>query len=377
MNVVIALDSFKGSLAAATACRIVAREITLVLPGATVHGVPMADGGEGTAAALVGARGGEFVVVNEVSGPLPGQRLSAHYGWLPATRTAVVEMAQASGLTLVPLAERDPGRTTTRGTGELIAAALQRGAERLVLTLGGSATTDGGCGAAAALGWRFLDAAGRDLPDGGAALRRLARVVPPPEPRCRIPVEALCDVTNPLCGSRGAAAVYGPQKGATPDQVRELDAALGVLAERLREALAVDVANLPGAGAAGGFGAGAVAFFGARLVSGIDTVAELTGLDDLLRTADWVVTGEGRFDEQSLQGKVVSGILRRAALSGVRVAVLAGSVALDRADWLAAGIQETESCTPPGMPLTEALQRAPELLSLAAARLARRLQQHS
>ena len=374
MNVVIALDSFKGSLTAAVACRIVAAAFAQVLPEARLTCVPMADGGEGTIEALVGACGGQFVALNAVSGPLPGQRVSARYGWLPATHTAVVEMAQASGLTLVPPEKRDPRQTTTRGTGELIADALQLGASRLVLTLGGSATNDGGTGAAAALGWRFLDATGRDLPDGGAALCRLARVVPPAAPLYRVPVEALCDVTNPLCGDRGAAAVYGPQKGATPDQVRELDLALSVLAERIREALGLDVANLSGAGAAGGFGAGAVAFLGARLVPGVDTVADLAGLTDLMREADWVVTGEGRFDEQSLQGKVVSGVLRRAASGRPQVAVLAGSVALARADWLAAGVQETESCAPAGMPVTEAIRRAPELLRSAADRLVRRLQ---
>jgi glycerate 2-kinase len=373
MNVVIALDSFKGSLAAAPACRIVATAFGQVLPGARLHCVPMADGGEGTAAALVGACGGRFVVRRGVSGPLPGQLLSARYGWLPAARTAVVEMAQASGLPRVPPDKRDPCRTTTRGTGELIAAALRRGAARLVLTLGGSATNDGGTGAAAALGWRFIDAAGRDLPDGGAALLRLARIVPPAEPLCRVPVQALCDVTNPLCGSRGAAAVYGPQKGATPDQVRDLDRALAVLGERIRADLGQDVADLPGAGAAGGFGAGAVAFLNARLVSGVDTVADLTGLDDLIREADWVVTGEGRFDEQSLQGKVVSGILRRAARGRPRVAVLAGSIALRRAAWQAAGIHDAESCAPDGMAVEEAIRRAAALLRLAAVRLAGRL----
>jgi glycerate kinase len=374
MNVVVALDSFKGSLTAARACQIVATTFAHALPGVCVRGVPMADGGEGTAEALVGACEGQFVVRHGVTGPLPGQRVTARYGWLPATRTAVVEMAQASGLTLVPPDRRDPRWTTTRGTGELIADALRRGAARLVLTLGGSATNDGGTGAAAALGWRFLDTAGRDLADGGAALGRLARLAPPAEPLCRVPVEALCDVTNPLCGERGAAAVYGPQKGATPDQIRELDLALGILAGCIRETLGLDVAELPGAGAAGGFGAGAVAFLGARLVSGVDTVAGLAGLDERLREADWVVTGEGRFDEQSLQGKVVSGILRRAASGRPRVAVLAGSVALARADWLAAGVQETESCAPTGMLLDEAIRRAPELLRSAAERLARRLQ---
>lgn len=373
MNVLIALDSFKGSLAAATACRLVSEALAKALPGTALCCVPMADGGEGTAEAVVGACAGSFVDLSDVAGPLPGQRVQARYGWLPATRTAVVEMAQASGLTLVPTARRDPRLTTTRGTGELLAAALRRGAARLVLTLGGSATNDGGTGAATALGWRFLDAAGAELPPGGGALLRLDRIVPPPGGRLSVPVQALCDVDNPLCGPRGAAAVYGPQKGATPALVEELDRGLAVLARRLRDDVGVDVASLPGAGAAGGFGAGAVAFLGARLTSGVETVADLVALTPKLAAADWVITGEGRFDSQSLQGKVVSGVLRRASATGARVAVLAGLVGLAPAEWRAAGVATAEACALPGMTTEEAMRRAPELLEAATVRLAARL----
>jgi glycerate kinase len=373
MNVVIALDSFKGSLTAEVACRTAAAAVLRAVPGIRVRCVPMADGGEGTAEALVSACGGHFVCVPGVSGPLPGQRLDAAYGWLPEGPTAVVEMAKASGLPLVPPDRRQPGITTTRGTGELIADALRRGAARLVITLGGSATSDGGAGAAAVLGWQFLDASGHPLPEGGAALLRLARIIPPAQSTPAIPVQALCDVSNPLCGPNGAAAVYGPQKGATPEQVRDLDAALEVLSRRIREDLGLAVGDLPGAGAAGGFGAGAVAFLGARLVPGVETVAELTGLTDALRTADWVITGEGRLDSQSLQGKVVSGVLRRAVACGTRVAVVAGTIALDRAALRAAGIAEAEACTPAGMSVAAAMEHAAVLLNAATGRLARRL----
>jgi len=373
MDLVIALDSFKGSLTAQAACQTVAAAVARAQPRTRARCVPMADGGEGTAEALVSACGGRLIVVPDVSGPLPGQRLQSSYGWLPAGPTAVVEMAKASGLPLVPAGRQDPRLTTTRGTGELVAAALRQGAHRLVLTLGGSATNDGGTGAAAALGWRFLDASERPLPDGGAALSRLARIMRPDPPLPAVSVQALCDVTNPLCGPRGAAAVYGPQKGASPEAVLELDAALRSLARCIRSDLGLDVADLAGAGAAGGFGAGAVAFLGARLVRGIDTVAELTGLRGAMRTAAWVITGEGRLDEQSLQGKVVSGVLRHAADLGTRVAVLAGSVTLERSCWQAAGIHDVEACAPPGMPLAEAMDRAEELLAAAAARLADRL----
>jgi len=188
-----------------------------------------------------------------------------------------------------------------------------------------------------------------------------------------VPVEALCDVDNPLSGPRGAAAVYGPQKGATPALVQELDAGLQVLARCILVDLGIEVDSLPGAGAAGGFGAGAVAFLGARLTPGVETVGELVGLPARLRTANWVVTGEGRFDDQSLQGKVVSGILRQASRSGTRVAVLAGSVSLDPAAWRAAGILEVEACAPAGMAAEDAMLRAPELLQAAMVRLARRL----
>ncbi|NLF16707.1 MAG: glycerate kinase, partial [Lentisphaerae bacterium] len=265
-----------------------------------------------------------------------------------------------------------PDLTTTRGTGELLAAALRHGAARLLLTLGGSATHDGGTGAAAALGWRFLDAGGRDLPPGGAALCRLARIVPPPKGRPAVPVEALCDVDNPLTGPRGAAAVYAPQKGASPEMVRVLEEALQRLAERWRADLGLDLEAMPGAGAAGGFGAGAVAFLGARLTPGVEAVAAVNGLPVRLRQVDWVLTGEGRFDEQSLQGKVVSGVLRHAAAAGTRVAVVAGSVALPPERWRAAGVAAVEACAPAGITLAEAMRRAPELLQAAVARLAER-----
>lgn len=375
MRVVVALDSFKGSLTAEAACRTAADALARVLPGAEVACIPMADGGEGTAEALAAACGGRLVSAPGVSGPLPGQRVDAAYGWLPDGPAAVVEMARASGLPLVPPDRRDPRITSTRGTGELIADALRRGPRRLILTLGGSATNDGGTGAAAALGWRFLDAGGHPLPDGGGALCRLARIVPPAAPFPPVVVEALCDVTNPLCGPSGAAAVYGPQKGATPEMVPELDAGLQTLARRIEEDLGAAVADLPGAGAAGGFGAGAVAFLGARLVLGVDTVARVAGLDTALTGADWVVTGEGRFDASSLQGKVVSGVLRRARAAGVRVALLAGTLGMDPELWRGAGIADAEACAPARMPLEEAMARAAPLLAAAAARLASRLRQ--
>lgn len=325
MRIVLALDSFKGMMSAPEACRQAAAGFRNAHPDWEIVELPMADGGEGTAAALAESANGTMVEVENVAGPLPGQRVTAQYAWLAHSRTAVVEMAAASGLPLLRDDQKDPMVTTTYGTGELIRHALDRGAERILLTLGGSATVDGGTGCAAALGWRFLDANGDALRPCGGNLAKIA-AVHPPEGLELPPVEALCDVTNPLCGPNGAAAVYGPQKGANPEMVKALDCGLRTIADRVREQLGVDVADVPGAGAAGGFGAGAVAFLGATLVRGIEAVSTACDLEAALADADWVVTGEGRFDGQSMQGKVVAGVRDAAQRNGVPTAVLAGCV---------------------------------------------------
>ena len=306
MTVVVALDAFKGCLSAADACAAVADGLRAAAPAAELRLVPMADGGEGTAAALLAARPGGVWVRREVCGPLPGRTVEAGFAWFADDGTAVVEMAAASGLPLLAVDERDPERTTTRGTGELLAAAVAQGARRILLTIGGSATVDGGVGAAAALGWRFLGADGRDVPPGGGHLGEIARIVPPVA-RQLPSVTVLCDVTNPLCGPDGAAAVFGPQKGATPRQVAQLDAGLRHFAERIAADVGRDVLALPGGGAAGGLGAGAAAFFDAVLTPGIDAVIDACGLRQALRKAAWCITGEGCFDQTSLRGKVVSG----------------------------------------------------------------------
>lgn len=337
MRIAVALDSFKGMMSAPQACREAAEGIRAALPDAEVIEVPMADGGEGTAAALAASRNGEMVTAPGVRGPLPDMRVDASYAWLPDSAAAVVEMAAASGLTLLREDRKNPRRTSTYGTGEVILNALGRGCRHLMLTLGGSATVDGGMGCAAAIGWRFLDANGNNVQPGGGNLTKVDRIVPPTS--LVLPsVEVLCDVTNPLCGENGAAAVYGPQKGATPGMVRELDEGLAHFAERIRACLGIEVANVPGAGAAGGFGAGAIAFLGGELVRGIEAVARACRLSEALRGCDWVVTGEGRFDSQSLQGKVVDGVRAEAERQGARVAVLAGRVEMPEADAEAAGI---------------------------------------
>lgn len=375
------MDSFKGSLDARRACGSVEEGIRSVTPDAVVRKVPMADGGEGTAETLLAATGGAWIH-RSAPGPYPDRDVEGRYLWLPAAGPgALVEMAEVNGLALLPPAERDPLRTSTRGTGVLLADAADRGATRIWLAIGGSATVDGGTGAARALGWRFLDGSGRPVPEGGGTLGAIARIVPPDsasppqgggDPLGGVAVQVLCDVDNPLLGSRGAAHVFGPQKGATPAQVEILEAGLAHLAERIEADLGIDVREIPGAGAAGGLGAGAVAFMGADLVSGVDAVMEAAGLSRALEGADWVVTGEGAFDDQSLHGKVVSGVVRRAREAGARVAVVAGSLGLDEEAARAGGVAALEAAAPPGMPLDEAMARAPDLVRDAAARLARR-----
>lgn len=368
MKIVVAPDKFKGSLTAAEAARAIANGVHPVLPHAQLILHPLADGGDGTAAVLYTALGGEWIE-RRVTGPLPKIPGSARYLWLARTRWAVIEMAAASGLALVPAEQRDPLRTTSYGTGELIRDALDRAARRLWLGVGGSATVDGGVGAAMALGWKFLNAAGQPVGLGGGALRKITRILPPanashlPPSTC---IEVLCDVDNPLCGPHGAARMFGPQKGATPAMVEELDDGLAHLAGLVREQLGRDLATLPGAGAAGGLGFGAAAFLGARLVGGAEKIMELTSFDDALRGADWVITGEGCYDEQSARGKVVSVVLQHARQHGVKVALLAGRLAIPNPP----GFALARAVSPVGMPLAEALARAAELLTAAARDLA-------
>ena len=362
MKIVVALDKFKGSLTAPAACEIVRRALQISHPTAQITVKPMADGGDGTADALQAALGGEWIS-QSVTGPLPGQATTARYLWLANERRAFIEMAQASGLVLVPPAQRNPLRTTTFGTGELLADAIRRGAERIWLAVGGSATNDGGIGAAAAVGWKFFDAHGQPVQLVGGDLERLATLR---SPAATLPsVEVLCDVDNPLCGERGAAHVFGPQKGATPAMVEQLDAGLRHLAALVKTQLGKDILNVPGAGAAGGLGGGAMAFLNARLVPGIETVMTASRLAEDLVGADWVITGEGQFDEQSLHGKVVAGVTALARQHGVKVAVLAGRVKLSETEWRRAGITVAQAIAPATLGSTRALQQAAELFAAA------------
>lgn len=365
MRIVICPDSFKGSLSAAEAARSIASGALSAAPDAEIDIVPLADGGEGTVEAMVGATGGELVEI-EVTGPL-GRPVSAFYGIIGASDVAVIEMAAAAGLVQVSDEERNPLITTTRGVGELILAAYNRGCRKFVIGIGGSATNDGGAGAMTALGIRFLDSNGRELSPGGASLVDLDRIdttgmlIDPSQ----IEIRVACDVTNPLVGPTGASAVYGPQKGATPDMVESLDRALARYADVIQRDLGISVAEAPGAGAAGGLGAGLLAFLGARLESGIDIVLDITRFDERLKQADLVITGEGRVDQQTAYGKTISGVLKRASVVGVPVIILAGSVGEGTDALYDLGATAVFSIAPGPITLEECMSRSSELLSNA------------
>ncbi len=325
MKIVVAPNSFKGSLSASQAAAAIAQGVRQALPDAEVLEIPVADGGEGTVEALVSARKGTYREVN-VEGPL-GDPVRASYGVIDEGRTGVVELASASGLTLIPSERRDPRQASTYGFGQLLEAARRQGLASIIAGIGGSATNDGGAGMAQALGYRLLDAGGRDLPRGGAALAQLDRIDPSGfDPGWRsVSVMVACDVTNPLTGPQGASYVYGPQKGADPDAVRELDQALSHFSDVIEHDLGREVADIPGAGAAGGAGAGLVAFLDARLVRGAPLVVDASGFDQALKGAGLVITGEGRVDGQTAFGKAPGEVARRAKAAGIQILLLAGS----------------------------------------------------
>jgi len=329
MIIVIAPDSYKESLTALEVATQIEAGFREVFPEAQYRKLPMADGGEGTVSALVAATGGRLQAA-EVSGPL-GAPVQAFYGMTGDGKTAVIEMAAASGLALVPPGLRNPLKTTSFGTGELIKAALDAGAEHLIIGIGGSATNDGGAGMLQALGAKLLDRSGGQIGFGGGSLAFLERIdVSCLDPRlktCRI--EAACDVDNLLTGPKGASAVFGPQKGATPEMVVTLDENLTRYAALIARDLGVQLDRVAGAGAAGGMGAALLAFFGAELRPGIEIIVEAVGLDALVRDADLVITGEGRIDSQSIHGKTPIGVARLAKRYGKPVLAIAGCLSSD------------------------------------------------
>lgn len=362
-------DSFKGSMSSARVCAILEQAAALEMPGVERTSIPVADGGEGTTDAFLAAGNGEKRAC-PVIGPW-GEETPAFYGMLPG-KTAVVEMAAAAGLPLVGH-RKNPEKTTTFGVGQLIRAALEQGAKEIILGLGGSATNDGGCGAAAALGVCFRDAAGTPFVPTGETLHQIASLDVSPArallqgKRLRV----MCDIDHPLCGLRGAAQVFGPQKGADAAMVRRLDEGLAHLARIARRDAGMDIQAIPGAGAAGGMG-GIAALLGGKMEMGIDVLLDSVGFDQLLKDALLVITGEGRLDGQSLGGKVVVGVSRRCREKKIPCLALVGGYAGDLDAAYAAGLTAAFPICPGPCTLEEALENA-EAFLLAAARNALRL----
>jgi glycerate kinase len=371
VKVVVAPNAFKGSLTASEAAAAMARGVREAFPDAEVVEIPVADGGDGTVEALVSAHRGEYRSV-EVEGPL-GDPVPATYGLIEGGRTGVVELASASGLTLISTERRDPRKTSTYGFGQLLQAVRVAGVGQIIAGIGGSATNDGGAGMAQALGYRLLDAAGLELPRGGAALARLARIDPSgfDQGWRSVKVMVACDVTNPLTGPLGASAVYGPQKGADDAAVRELDAALANLAAVIESDLGKRVADVPGAGAAGGTGAGLMAFLDAKLVPGAPLVVEASGFDMKLKEADLVITGEGQADAQTAYGKAPGEVAKRAKAARIPVLLMAGSKGSGWEALSELGVTAVVTLDEEGDNLQQLMQDAGQMLTRATARACR------
>jgi glycerate kinase len=369
VRILIAPDSFKGSLTSEEAAEAIAEGIHRAAPSAVTDGLPIADGGEGTTDALLKAVGGERRMVR-VTGPL-GEPLESFFGVLADGETAVLEAAAACGLTQVPPERRDPRYTTSRGLGELMFTAADTGVKRLIVGIGGSATNDGGSGLLRALGARFLDENGAGLPEDGAALARLAKLDlsgwrwPEHGPK----IEVASDVDNPLCGEFGASAVFGPQKGATPEIVKELEDALSHYASICAQTLGRDFSNAPGAGAAGGIGFALMAFLGASLRPGIELMLEAARFSERAAVADWIVTGEGRLDSQTARGKAVLGVARAGKVAGKPVVALAGGILGETRSLKEEGLLAAMDIAPGPMTLDEMVTNAASLLTDAAERM--------
>ena len=354
MKIVLAPDKFKGSLTGPEFCRIAEEAIREFLPQAEVISLPLADGGDGTAEVLQDRLGASRIEAT-VSDPL-FRPLTTDYLFEDSSGLAFIEMAQASGYALLQPEERNPMFTTSFGTGELIHYAIKAGAKRLIIGLGGSATNDAGTGMAAALGYRFLDKNGAEVSPVGKNLEKITRIeVPAEDPLRGIQVDLACDVSNPFFGERGAAYVYGPQKGANAQEVEQLDRGLQSFAALVKKEFDINLQYIPGAGAAGGVGGGAVAFLGAKHRSGIELVKELLDFEASLRGADWVITGEGALDEQSLYGKSIQGVTHSAQDKGIPVAVFCGHLDLAETKRKEVGIAFATSINKPDQTLEEAI----------------------
>ena len=371
MKIVVAPDSFKESLRAKEVAEIIEEGIKRVFPQAEVIKIPLADGGEGTIEAILEARGGK-VISQEVASPL-GERIKAHFGILDDGFTGIVEMAQASGLSLVPQSQRNPLLTTTYGTGELIKAALDRGCKRIIVGIGGSATVDGGAGMVQALGAKLLNGKGKQISFGGGSLGEIVSIdMSSLDSRVKnTEVLVASDVDNPLCGPKGAARVYGPQKGATPEMVKTLEKNLAHFAMMIKKYLNKEVKNIPGAGAAGGLGAGLIAFLGAELRPGIKLMIEASRLEERIKGADLVISGEGRIDEQTVYGKTPVGVAEMAKKEKIPVVIIGGEIRGDVEALYERGVDAVVSCIDRILPRAEAMKEAKETLRQATERAMR------
>lgn len=336
-KIVLIPDSFKGTLSSKQICEIVSAEITQQFPNCEIVSIPVADGGEGSVDCFLSALGGEKITAM-VSGPHL-EKMEAYFGYLPESSTAVIEMASCAGLPLVEN-HKDPLGTTTYGVGELLLEAANHGATKIILGLGGSCTTDGGCGAAAACGVKFYDKTRNSFIPTGGTLSQIEHIdTSGLNPAIKmLDIVAMCDIENPMYGPEGAAYVFGPQKGASENEVKLLDEGLMHLANVIKKNLRADVAAIPGTGAAGAMGAGMIAFFGAQLQMGIETVLDTVHFSEIVKDADLVITGEGKLDGQSLRGKVVIGVAKRAQDAGIPVIALVGGVESDISDAYKKGV---------------------------------------
>jgi glycerate 2-kinase len=373
MKIICAFDSFKGSLDSPKICDIVKKQLLSVDPSCEVINIPLADGGENTASILAEHFGGGMKMVGNVEGPLPEMRILAAYGSIPSQKTAIVEMAVASGIILCDPDDLEPLKSSTYGTGELLKNAFSNGFKQVYLTLGGSATNDGGAGAAAALGWKFYDKDGKLFKPSGANLLDIHKLEAPANMWAWPKVSVLCDVDNTLTGADGAAAVFGPQKGADADQIKIIDMGLKNLAEIFRRDFGKEIEHLPGTGAAGGFGGGAIGFFNADLIPGTQTILEWLDFEKKAEGAEWILTGEGCLDESSFRGKVLSGVSKIAKGKGAKIAVIAGRVKASGSSLTKAGVHIVEACAPSMIPNSVAMEHAKNLLEEASLRVAERI----
>lgn len=360
MKIVIAPDSFKESMTAEAVCNAIQAGFAAVFPEAEYVSIPMADGGEGSLEAIQAALDAQTITITAKDAYL--RDIQTNYLFHPQSQTAFIEMARICGIELTTVAERNPAVATSFGVGQAIADALDRGAQKIILFIGGSASNDGGAGMVQALGGKLLDGQDKDLPVGCTPLAQLAKMdLNDFDPRIAgVAFEVACDVDNRLLGKQGATYVFGPQKGVKPEERDFFDHCLGVLAQRMKDDLGQDVFDLPGGGAAGGLGAGLAGFCGASLRNGFAIVSDVVKLKEAVQNADWVITGEGRIDSQSARGKVPSGVAKAAAEYNVPVIGIAGSLASDVEELYQQGITALFSITNTPMTLEEAYQRSPE-----------------